>query len=76
MTLSAMLGATAALMRCHSDGLGASGSAISRAIVSGVIDALRDARNVSHSTLRLSVAVSPATTASRISSAADTGHAA
>jgi hypothetical protein len=43
MTLSAMLGATAALMRCHSEGGGASGSVMSRAIVSGVIEALRDA---------------------------------
>ena len=62
-----MVGATAALMRCHSVGGGASGSAMSLAIVSGVIDALRDARNTSHSTLRLSVAVSPPMTASRIS---------
>ena len=35
MMPSAMLGATAALMRCHSVGLGASGSAVSRAMVSG-----------------------------------------
>ena len=76
MTLSAMLGATAALMRCHSDGFGASGSVIRREIVSGVIDDFSDARNASHSTLRLSVAVSPAITASRISSAVCTGQAA
>ena len=42
---------------------------MSLAIVSGVIDALRDARNATHSTLRLSVAASPAMTASRISNA-------
>ena len=49
---------------------------MSLAIVSGVIEALSEARNASHSTLRLSVAVSPAITASRISSAECTGHAA
>ena len=69
-----MLGATAALMRCHIDGLGASGSWERRASVSGVIEDFSEARNADQSTLRLSAAVSPAAIASRISSAACTGH--
>jgi hypothetical protein len=73
--LSAMLGATAALMRCHRLGEGASGSAVSRATVSGEIDAFSEARNATQSILRASVGVSPATIASRIWSAATTGQA-
>ncbi len=76
MTVSAMAGATTALIRCHRLGLGASGSAASRAMVSGESEVLRLARRPSQSTLLFKVAVSPVMMASRICSAVWTGQAA
>src|SRR5262245_16015262 len=73
--VSAMLGAIAALMRCHRVGEGASGLAASLASASGESDVLSEARSAAQSILRASVGVSPTTIASRTWKAVTIGQA-
>jgi hypothetical protein len=61
-----MVGATVDFTRCQSVGLGAPGSVSSAARASALMEALRLARTLSHSTLAASVALSPLRMASRM----------